>query len=525
MDDTFEIRDDEIDVEDIMRQIRENIKNRRESGAYDDEMEEIINKPLSAMSESHPGNTDLDTDDNLSHDLEYINSNWDTHAEYYISSHRPIIGTFLVRGRQIVHGEIRRYVDLIVGKQTEFNAHIVNLMNKLPGRFEKLETKVGSEIESVSQNVHELDNKVSSEIESVSQNVHELDNKVSSEIESVSQNVHELNTKVSSEIESVSQNVHELDNKVSSEIESVSQNVHELNNKVSSEIESVSQNIQELKSKTTTIVDEKVTNVFETINADLENKAWLANLLDDKIQDRLEFMPPTDADEVMNYFLFEEKHRGSTEDIKQRQSIFLEYFKNCQKVLDIGCGRGEFLSLLKENGIDAKGIDLNEDMVLYCQKNGLDASQGNALTYLQVIEDKSLDGVFSGQVVEHLQPDELISLVKMCYDKMKFGTYFVAETVNPTCLSVFANSFYMDLSHVKPVHPATIKFLMESVGFRDVEFKFFSPFPDEAKLEKFEVEEGMDDVGRRQLELMNANIDKLNGLLYGYQDYAVIGKK
>jgi len=523
--DTFEIKDDEIDVEDIMRQIRENIKKRRESGAYDDEMEEIINKPLSALSDSHTENTDLDTDDNLSHDLEYINSNWDTHAEYYISSHRPIIGRYLVRGRQIVHGEVRRYVDLIVGKQTEFNEHIVRLMNKLSGRFEKLETKVGSEIESVSQNIHELDNKVSSEIESVSQNVHELDNKVSSEIESVLQNVHELDNKVSSEIQSVSLNAQELDNKVSSEIQSVSQNIQELDNKVNSQIESVSLNVQELKSKTTTIVDEKVTNVFETINADLENKAWLANLLDDKIQDRLDFRPPADVDEVMNYFLFEEKYRGSTEDIKQRQSIFLEHFKNCQMVLDIGCGRGEFLSLLKENGIGAKGIDLNEDMILYCQKNGLDVSQGNALTYLQSLKDKSLDGVFSGQVVEHLQPDELISLVKLCYDKMKFGTYFVAETVNPTCLSVFAGSFYMDLSHVKPVHPATIKFLMESVGFRDVEFKFFSPHSDEAKLEKFEVEEGMDEAGRRQLEVMNANIDKLNGLLYGYQDYAVIGKK
>ena len=349
--------------------------------------------------------------------------------------------------------------------------------------------------------------------------------KVSSDIQSVSQNVQELEGKVSSDIQSVSQNVQELEGKVSSDIQSVSQNVQELEGKVSSNIQSVSHNVQELDSKTTTIVDEKVTNVFEIINADLENKAWLANLLDDKIQDRLEFMPPTDADEVMNYFLFEEKHRGSTEDIKQRQSIFLEYFKNCQKVLDIGCGRGEFLSLLKENDIGGTGIDLNEDMVLYCQKNSLDVSQGNALTYLQSLEDKSLDGVFSGQVVEHLQPDELISLVKLCYDKMKFGTHFVAETVNPTCLSVFAKSFYMDLSHVKPVHPATIKFLMESVGFRDVEFKFFSPHPDEAKLEKFEVEDGMDDVGRRQLEVMNSNIDKLNGLLYGYQDYAVIGKK
>lgn len=412
--DTFEIKDDEIDVEDIMRQIKENIKKRRINGAYDDKMEDIINNPLSVHTHSHLENTVLHTDDdNLSRNLEYINNNWDMHTEYYISSHRSIIGTFLVRSRQLIHGEVRRYVDLIVGKQTEFNAHIVNLMNKLSSRIDKLDK----------------------------------------------------------------------------------------------------------------IFDDKVTYFFDTINADLKNKAWLANLLDDKIQDRLEFIPSTDVDEVMNYFLFEEKHRGSTEEIKQRQLIYLEYYKNCHKVLDIGCGRGEFLSLLKDNNIGANGIDLNEDMVLYCQKNNLDVSQDNALTYLQSLENKSLDGVFSAQVVEHLQPDELISLIKLCYDKMIFGTYFVAETVNPICLSTFSNIFYVDLSHVKPVHPATMQFLMESVGFRDVEFKFISPHPEGTKLEAIEVENGIDDVARRQLEVMNANIDKLNGLLYGYQDYAVIGKK
>ena len=227
----------------------------------------------------------------------------------------------------------------------------------------------------------------------------------------------------------------------------------------------------------------------------------------------------------MNYFLFEEKYRGSTEDIKKRQTIFLKYFKDCQKVLDIGCGRGEFLSLLKENDVGAKGIDLDEDMVLFCRKNGLDVEQVEALSFLTTLEDKSLDGVFSGQVVEHLQPTNLIQLVKLCYDKMKYGTYFIAETINPLCLSVFAKSFYMDMTHVKPVHPSTIKFLMESAGFREIELKFFSPHSDEAKLDKIEINNELDENSRRRLELMNNNIDKLNELLYGYQDYAIIGKK
>jgi O-antigen chain-terminating methyltransferase len=271
-----------------------------------------------------------------------------------------------------------------------------------------------------------------------------------------------------------------------------------------------------------------VKKIFETsasMNKDIENKAWLANMLDSRVKKGIESLPFKENDNIMNYFVFEEKFRGSIEDIKKRQSIFLEYFKSCHNVLDIGCGRGELLSLLKDNGIGAKGIDMNEDMVLYCQKLGLDVQKAEALSYIQSMDDKSLDGVFSGQVVEHLKPLELINLVKLSYDKMKYGTYFIAETINPLCLSVFAKSFYMDMTHVKPVHPVTIKFLMESAGFRDVEFKFFSPHSDEAKLDKIDISYEIDEKSRKQIELMNKNIDKLNELLYGYQDYAVIGKK
>ena len=274
-------------------------------------------------------------------------------------------------------------------------------------------------------------------------------------------------------------------------------------------------------------IDVKVNEVVATVNEDIGNKAWLANLLDKRIKRKITKQKPLErkADNAMNYFVFEEKFRGSTEDIKQRQSIFLEYFKNCQNVLDIGCGRGEFLSILKENSIGAKGIDINEDMVLYCQKNGFDVQKAEGLSYLRSLENKSLDGVFSGQVVEHLQPEELVNLVKLCHDKMKYGTYFIAETINPLCLSVFAASFYMDLSHVKPIHPETIKFLLESAGFREIQVKFFSPFPDVSRLSTLKISDSMNGDEKARLEAMNQNIEKLNALLYGYQDYAVIAKK
>jgi O-antigen chain-terminating methyltransferase len=418
--DTIEIKDEEIDVEDIMRKIRENIKKRKESGAYSKEMEAMINEPL------QPPLTGAG-DGDLQSDLNYINSNWDINAEYAISSHRKIIGKPLVWGRRLIHSETKRYVDLVAGKQIEFNAHVA-------GAFKGLDANIDAKI----------------------------------------------NAKTNAKINEA---------------------------------------MADIKNDT----DCKINAAMAALNKDIENKAWLASILEKRIKKDLTQLPGAPTDDVMNYFLFEEKFRGSTEDIKNRQSIYLEYFKNCRNVLDIGCGRGEFLSLMKENGIGASGIDMNEDMVLYCQKNGLEVSQNNALSYLTSLSDKTLDGIFSAQVVEHLQPAELINMVKLSYDKLQYGSYFIAETINPLCVMA-TQWFYLDLSHVRLIHPDTMRFVMESVGFRDIDFKFFSPVPEESKLKKLDLskETGED---RTKSELINQNIDKLNKFLYGNQDYAVIGKK
>jgi len=234
-----------------------------------------------------------------------------------------------------------------------------------------------------------------------------------------------------------------------------------------------------------------------------------------------------ESDSIMNYFLFENKYRGSIEDIKKKQSIYLEYFKNCQNVLDIGCGRGEFLTLLKENNVDAKGIDINENMVSYCQKNHLNVEKIDAISYLQSLENESLDGIFSSQVIEHLQPRELVDLIKLCYDKMIYGN-FVIETINPLCLNAHIN-FYADFSHSKLIHPETLKFLLESAKFEDVQIKFLNQYPEKEKLDKLIMakndEKENKNTGDKNIEIINTNIDKLNSLLFGYQDYVVIARK
>lgn len=123
---TIDIRDDEINVEDIMRQIRANIQKRKISSGYV-EIESLIKEPLQE-------NSKMSLTGNLKQNMDYVNANWDIHADYnsnYISSHRPLIGELLVRGRRLVHEEVRRYVDVVFDKQTEFNMSLVCILNEL----------------------------------------------------------------------------------------------------------------------------------------------------------------------------------------------------------------------------------------------------------------------------------------------------------------------------------------------------------------------------------------------------------
>jgi len=189
--------------------------------------------------------------------------------------------------------------------------------------------------------------------------------------------------------------------------------------------------------------------------------------------------------------------------------------------LDIGCGRGEFLELMKENNIKARGIDVNEQFVDYCRQKGLDAELKDGVAELEGLGDNSLGGIFMGQVIEHLEPDYLTRLLELAAKKLEPGAYLVAETPNPTMLSTFSNSFYLDLSHIKPVHPETMRFLMEYYGFEAVEIRY-------SESSKIPYSLALLEAGEAQipnLKTFNEGINLLNQLLFGYQDYIIIGRK
>jgi O-antigen chain-terminating methyltransferase len=224
------------------------------------------------------------------------------------------------------------------------------------------------------------------------------------------------------------------------------------------------------------------------------------------------------------YLAFEDRHRGTREEIRQRQRGYLDLFRE-GPVLDVGCGRGEFLELCREAKVDAHGIDVDPDMVARCREAGLDAERADALAYLMEVPNGSLGGVFCSQVIEHLPPDGIIALVRLAHAKLRPGGVLLCETPNPTCLGVFSGAFYVDLTHIKPIHPQAAVFVLEAAGFREVEVRYVNAYPPDMRLQLLEPLWYMRRYEEAFLQALNENFVRLNELLWGAQDYAVIGRR
>jgi O-antigen chain-terminating methyltransferase len=205
-------------------------------------------------------------------------------------------------------------------------------------------------------------------------------------------------------------------------------------------------------------------------------------------------------------------------------------FEGASDVLDIGCGRGEFLDLLQERGVGARGVDINLEMVEECRSRGLEATAGDAVEYLRGLEDESLGGLFAAQVVEHLEPAYLIRFLEVASRKLRPGSTVVLETINPSCWFAFFDGYIRDITHVRPLHPDTLKYLLAAAGFQRTSVRYSAPYPEHAKLQHVAAPGGGNGAaapGRLSgaIDVLNENADKLNTLLFTHMDYAAIGER
>jgi SAM-dependent methyltransferase len=229
------------------------------------------------------------------------------------------------------------------------------------------------------------------------------------------------------------------------------------------------------------------------------------------------------------YVAFEDRFRGSDEQIREKLGPYVPLFAGAQDLLDVGCGRGEFLALLKAAGVSARGVDANREMVAAARERGLDVVESDALAHLESLADGSLGGLMAAQVVEHLEPAYLIRLLATAYQKLRPGAPIVVETINPACWLAFFSSYIRDFTHAQPMHPETLQYLLQANGFGKVTLQYSAPVPDHMKMQPVDVAtlaatgDAPASAMAQMARTLNANAAILNNLLFTYLDYAAIG--
>ena len=319
----------------------------------------------------------------------------------------------------------------------------------------------------------------------------------------------ELNSKIEENKDSLNSKIEENKNSLNSKIEenknSLNSKIEDYNNKTIYSLKELELRINEIKRAKEQLkeMENSLSNLVQNIKSNSSNQNILETIKKEQ---------NSTLDEL--YISFEDKFRGKREDIKSRQAYYLPIVKELIKepndlVIDIGCGRGEWLELLKEHNIKSRGIDLNRLMVKESKELGLDVIESDAIEYLKSLEDSSISIVTGFHIAEHLPFKTLISLFDEVYRVLKIGGAIILETPNPENLFVGACSFYTDPTHINPIPPVTLEFLAQNRGFKNVAIHRLHPI--------------------KEPQFLNIeNSQDVNNLIFASikeQDYSIIGYK
>jgi ubiquinone/menaquinone biosynthesis C-methylase UbiE len=274
-------------------------------------------------------------------------------------------------------------------------------------------------------------------------------------------------------------------------------------NRVSQVAQSVSEGRMAL-----TLQDRRLTVLFEEV------RKYIVGASD---RDSLQTLVEKDRSRRFEglYVAFEDLFRGSRDEIKERQSVYLPILEASRggqmdmPILDLGCGRGEWLELLREHDLQASGLDCNEAMVELSRSRGFDVRQSDAIAYLSKLPDSCLGAVTAFHMVEHLPFETTLTLLDESLRVLKRGGLLILETPNPKNLLVGSYTFHFDPSHLKPLPGAMLKFFVEARGFCNAELLELHAYPEAVRFPS----DGSD------------MAERLNEYFYGPQDYAIIARK
>jgi SAM-dependent methyltransferase len=220
----------------------------------------------------------------------------------------------------------------------------------------------------------------------------------------------------------------------------------------------------------------------------------------------------------MAYASFEDRYRPEAQ-VRERQAIYRDALTGRRRVVDLGCGRGELLTLLRELDVAAYGVEVDADFVAHARANDLEIVQQEAIAHLEELEPGAVDTIVASHVIEHLPPTSFFRLIDLASEKLGDDGLLIFETPNPKSVLGGSVNFHRDPTHVHPIHPDTLAFLCEQAGFPNIEVTPLVPVPDDQRLPRPAPGEG------ELTEHVDSVVEQLNELLYGNLDYALFARR
>ena len=456
---------EKIDVEALMRQIREDVKaTLAKSG------NEIAPFHPGAVSDARALSPVI-----LSEELHYLNSHWsDCYSPQHVESHRKVLGKAIVflkrRMMSLIWTTIMRdYVD----RERKFFMNLVRFLNSTARYIDARDNEV------TLQMAKKIDHDISE--------THQRFDRMIGEVDGTLRAVElELSRRIA-QVESLRAGDQGAVRQLTSDMKHLDEMCHGLERMLS--------------------LLAKPAEAASISNASVENTT------------------PRTFESGLDYLLLENRFRGSEALIRERMRDYVEIFRGATKpVVDVGCGRGEFLELLRENNIPCLGIDLDDSMVAWSKAKGFEVWHGDALKLLEGLPDASLGGLIASQVVEHLTKEQLERFIELSRAKVVPGGAIVYETINPNSVLALSRNFFRDPTHVWPVHPETLQFVMEMKGVAKTEIRYRSAYPEEVQLKGLVIDGTLPARWNSVIERINEAFGKLNSLLFGHQDYCIIGR-
>ncbi|MDT3676215.1 methionine biosynthesis protein MetW [Microcystis wesenbergii] len=379
-----------------------------------------------------------------------------------------------------------------------------NLQEKLHNLDQKWQERQQQNQDELQGEIQELEREMQSQIEQLAQKGDRIANQIQEELQSQIEQLDQKRDRIANQIqEGLQSQIHHLDRELDQKTEQLQEY---LESQIKDSNEKNFQNSHYLKIDL--LQQKRLINKFLEATAGSEggSSSEPAQIFAGELDHSLDAF----------YFAFEEHFRGSREEINRRLEVYLPRLREAQiapgdsLILDLGCGRGEWLELLRDNGYRARGIDLNRVVIEQCQSRGLEVLEGDVIAYLQSMPDDSVAVITGFHIIEHLPFEILVKLLNEAFRVLRHRGLVIFETPNPANVLVGSCNFYFDPTHRNPLPSLMTQFLVQYCGFAEVEILNLNPS------DGFKADEGneLDELSKQ-----------FNQYFYGPMDYAVIGYK